>query len=894
MTARDPTTLKNYFNTGDQPNEGQFADLIDSFAGSIDVDGTLKAGAVDVTAVLANDVVTNDKLANMTRGTVKVGGVADAPSDLDAKGSGKILVGDGTDLKSVAVSGDATLASTGALTIADLAVSNAKLIQLDRWQLAPDPYCILDAGRHGGYGDGRIRWFVGVTTDLITGDANNPYSGLGGRTVRSPSTSMTGRRFYLDEMGLVPGDVVSFGTLVYLPATRTAVRLAALYYDSAGDPVSPAASNGTTTAGADATVLKTVLNATIPANTYSVVLQYNVLTGTGNVDTYAWYVQRGATLTTALTAPNSRQDGPTALRKLDILSQAPLSVGIDPYGIFALGPGETLGDGRTRWYAGVTNWSVVASDANNPYVAIGGRTARAASTTTGGRIYYMDECGLKPGDVISAAIYGYVPTTKTQIRLAFTFFNSIGGNLGVGGSTSSIYAGADVNMLVTVVNATIPPATSYFYVFFNLLTGTGNVDVYAWHVLKAGGVPVSMTTIPVIAQGQLAINQLQVAAGAYANLPARLTAIEAGVPSPYPATSLSYGVHLLHDWQAQLAKILSADTTSQAVVALLGDSWTNTDYRLAGRLRALAQADYGNAGVGWVSATDPTTVAVPTGVTKVQAGTWTNRDHTTTPRGRGIDLCEALSTDDSAPVGSVAITATFTDAAIHYLKQVDGATFRWQVDSDGWNAVDSAAGADAYTVIAITGKSNASHTLTIEVVDASSAGHTAGLVLFGVDCKITGNGVRVHKLGVSGATSNQWATPPDAVLWAAGLTALAPNLAIICLGTNDDSGDVAPATFRTRIEVLATAVRAALPSCDILYLSPAANGLETANGMAAYVTVLRASALANSYAMFDAYLLLPDYTTANARGLYDNTSHINALGGRVIIGRMYRDMLKLD
>jgi hypothetical protein len=79
------------------------------------------------TAKVLDDAITNAKLANMTRGTVKVGGAANAPTDLDAKTSGRILVGDGTDLASVAVSGDATLASTGALTIANSAVSTAKI-----------------------------------------------------------------------------------------------------------------------------------------------------------------------------------------------------------------------------------------------------------------------------------------------------------------------------------------------------------------------------------------------------------------------------------------------------------------------------------------------------------------------------------------------------------------------------------------------------------------------------------------------------------------------------------------------------------------------------------------------------------------------------------------------
>ena len=41
--------------------------------------------------------------------------------------SGKILVGDGTSFEEVAVSGDATLASNGALTIAATSVENSML-----------------------------------------------------------------------------------------------------------------------------------------------------------------------------------------------------------------------------------------------------------------------------------------------------------------------------------------------------------------------------------------------------------------------------------------------------------------------------------------------------------------------------------------------------------------------------------------------------------------------------------------------------------------------------------------------------------------------------------------------------------------------------------------------
>ena len=65
---------------------------------------------------------------DLTRGYVWIGdsdGEADA---VDAKGSGKILIGDGTDLNSVSVSGDVTISTAGAVTIADNAVEGAMIL----------------------------------------------------------------------------------------------------------------------------------------------------------------------------------------------------------------------------------------------------------------------------------------------------------------------------------------------------------------------------------------------------------------------------------------------------------------------------------------------------------------------------------------------------------------------------------------------------------------------------------------------------------------------------------------------------------------------------------------------------------------------------------------------
>ena len=74
------------------------------------------------------DKVTNPKLANMNQGTVKVGGVGNVPTNLDASGNTKILVGDGTDINSVAVSGDITITNAGVVIVGNDKITSAKIV----------------------------------------------------------------------------------------------------------------------------------------------------------------------------------------------------------------------------------------------------------------------------------------------------------------------------------------------------------------------------------------------------------------------------------------------------------------------------------------------------------------------------------------------------------------------------------------------------------------------------------------------------------------------------------------------------------------------------------------------------------------------------------------------
>ena len=109
-----------------------FSNLQDAIFADVSGDAAIAAGGA---LTIAADSVENSMLANITRGSIKVGGASNAPTDLDAKTNGRILIGDGTDINSVAVSGDISLSGDGATEIAANAVTLAKMAGLARGKI---------------------------------------------------------------------------------------------------------------------------------------------------------------------------------------------------------------------------------------------------------------------------------------------------------------------------------------------------------------------------------------------------------------------------------------------------------------------------------------------------------------------------------------------------------------------------------------------------------------------------------------------------------------------------------------------------------------------------------------------------------------------------------------
>jgi lysophospholipase L1-like esterase len=330
-----------------------------------------------------------------------------------------------------------------------------------------------------------------------------------------------------------------------------------------------------------------------------------------------------------------------------------------------------------------------------------------------------------------------------------------------------------------------------------------------------------------------------------------------------------YGIYFLRDWTAQVGKILNG-TTTQAVVAWIGDSWAS-QANITAPLTAFLQNLFGNAGPGYISANDAT--VTPTGIVRTVLGTWAHGSGVTAS---GASMTDMTSTDVATPA-TIQIVATATDFVVHYLKQPNGGSFTWKIDGGAPTTIATANASILASTVTIGGLSNASHTLLLTVTVAGAAGVT----IDGVDCRIAVAGVRVHNLGFTGTSTTEWAGV-TAAPWQGALLALAPNVVGIMLGVNDLAANLTPAAYTANLTTIITRVRAVLPTCDILLAIPSDIGISGTYTMADYAQAMQALAWANGYGFVNSYKWLGPYATANTRGLYSNTTHVNAAGGYVL------------
>lgn len=324
----------------------------------------------------------------------------------------------------------------------------------------------------------------------------------------------------------------------------------------------------------------------------------------------------------------------------------------------------------------------------------------------------------------------------------------------------------------------------------------------------------------------------------------------------------------------QYAKRITAGEAR--TIAVLGDSWTNTAYRLFTPLRARFLASSGISGPGYSSIN--TGISGTTDLTRSRSGTWTNVRSSTAAI--GPDNAHATTTDTSA--GAVYTPATaVTTWLIHYLQQPNGGSFTYQVGSGSVITVNTA-GTLAYQIVSVSG--SGTDALTLDVTVAGGAGVT----IAGVEARATASGqVLMHKLGAGGARASHYAGMGAGYLEAA-YGSLAPDVVIIALGTNDHAANAELADFKDQLGTIVTRVRTNAPLADILLLGTGPNDTSALLPITDYIRQVYEVAVEQDCAFINLQAGFGTYSEALARGLFEDSVDPNTAGGLIIARTIWR------
>jgi len=418
-------------------------------------------------------------------------------------------------------------------------------------------------------------------------------------------------------------------------------------------------------------------------------------------------------------------------------------------------------------------------------------------------------------------------------------------------------------------------------------TNYGGSDYLAVIVDSAGRIVFSIGLDGTIT-GKLTVTELVTARGNRTDLDTRLSQNLTAYGSPKRYT---WGEWFLRETRMRLRKRALAEST-QLVFAMIGDSWTHSQTRYTGVVASTLKTAFGDAGAGWTgfgwgfggasnawsggngNVSNEVSVALTTG--------WsTHYNSSVSP-----DIADIYTS-----TAAEKITATFSGSGnvsavnLFYIAGGSG-NIRYRWNAGAWTTLDISAGSGLLTS-SLASVPTGTWTLEIENV----AGTTT---ICGIDVQKTTDGVRVHKLGGTGSASNQWAGV-SATDWQAGLTALAPNLVTILLGTNDQGGSMATATYRTNIQTMITRIRAALPFADIALIMPCENQ-RTSNtyAMSLYAKEAYELAAINNCAWLDLQYVFGDtaaqYAYGSARPWFaaDLIHPDPNTGGRAITDAVYR------
>jgi hypothetical protein len=408
--------------------------------------------------------------------------------------------------------------------------------------------------------------------------------------------------------------------------------------------------------------------------------------------------------------------------------------------------------------------------------------------------------------------------------------------------------------------------------------------------------PVGPVVTPILAE-------LALSAGSQASLSSRLSH---GL-TPYGDVLGPYANRWsVRDARMRFERILGGDSV-QWVLALLGDSYSNDRSYYSQTLAKRLQAVYGLAGAGWVGFG---WYSAPI------SGTWTAGSQPVGIAGGVrtdlVPICQIIGTwvcAYNSPATNMPalykVTSTVADDYLRFSVPPAGGAYTntaqlfYSGDGTGVIAVswDDGVTYGANIALATVGADN------IALPGVPAAGCIARIKVVsgavgvgGVDLRNNAPGVRIHKLGSSGARSVQWVgvgTP-----WRTQMLALNSSCHQMMIGPNDQTDSNSPSTVANNVQTVFNNLSVVMPYADRVAAIPAENQRTTTTvKMTDYAKAVREYAVSNDIGFVDLQYVFGspanfafDYAAANAaRPWYaaDLLHPDGPTGGRVIASALF-------
>ncbi len=352
---------------------------------------------------------------------------------------------------------------------------------------------------------------------------------------------------------------------------------------------------------------------------------------------------------------------------------------------------------------------------------------------------------------------------------------------------------------------------------------------------------------------------------------------------------LASGVGNLQKWES-----FKANNTGRYKIGLIGDSYTCNRRRYAKSLKVSLADEWGGLGAGYLSFGYHPSAGKNGSIDDADLHYSLDYSEWKLTYGGGYGPCAChIKSDVEEAWVKIHVKKPVDTLKLMYVKQPGSAGFKYRIAQGSWiNVV-----ADASESLGVEELDLSAYDTNVDV-ELKTLGRD--VVLIGAEAVLYGDGVVVHKLGVSGARSVLFAS--NAVAKDA-LRELDLDMAIIMFGTNEHLANHSPSLLAGGIRNIIDTLRAGNQEVEIVLVLPCytryENEVSTAYNLQDYGDAMRSLAIEYNAAFLDLTEVfgpaeqlqnLIDQGLMSSDRVHPTTSGGNS-GGKVIANSIYNAVL---